>query len=153
MHLFLVLVQQHELGSFQLVNRLWKWSKLRYFLAIHVSYHSSFFFFSFLANLVDQIRIIQQHYVYNFQKNEEVADTLMQRIDSFKDNDLMVLAENCSRNIFHPKLNAPNIVTTNKKSSSSNSLANKYQRSTTPENNNNKLQQQQFYKRDNFNKT
>jgi hypothetical protein len=30
MHLFLLQVQQKELGSFQLANGLWKWAKLGY---------------------------------------------------------------------------------------------------------------------------
>ena len=133
-HLFLVLVQQHELGSFQLVNGLWKWSKLRWAIHSMVQTHliaSSYS--SFLANLVDQIRIIQQHYVYTFQKHEEVADVFLQRIDSFKDIDLLLLAENNNGNFYHPKLNTPNIIAAasnlSKKSSTSSltSLEMKYQ--------------------------
>jgi hypothetical protein len=106
-----------------------------------------------LANLVDQIRIIQQHYVYNFQKHEEVADTLMQRVDSFKDIDLIMLAENNNGNFYHPKLNTPNIVAAATNLSKKTSLASsgmKFQ-PTTPEHlmaNNRKIQQ--LYKRDNY---
>lgn len=77
MHLFLLLMQQNERGSFQLANGQWKWSK-----------------FSYLAMLVDQIRVIQQHYACNFEPFEEFVDELIQRIYSFKHTDLNHLAEN-----------------------------------------------------------
>jgi hypothetical protein len=32
MHLFLIIIQQNEHGSFQLANGLWKWAKLRLFI-------------------------------------------------------------------------------------------------------------------------
>jgi hypothetical protein len=60
-----------------------------------------------LANLVDQVRIIQQHYVYRFQKLDEVADILIQRIDSFKNLDLNLLAESNKSNFYNPKLATP----------------------------------------------
>ena len=79
----------------------------------------------------------------------------MQRIDSFKEIDLMLLAENNNGNFYHPRLNTPNIIaaaTNLSKKSSSNSLTMKYnnQRKTPIDNlmpNNKTLQ---FYKRDNF---
>ena len=53
----------------------------------------------------------------------------MQRIDSFKEIDLMLLAENNNGNFYHPRLNTPNIIaaaTNLSKKSSSNSLTMKY---------------------------
>ncbi len=48
---------------------------------------------SYLANLVDQIRVVQQHYVCEFEPNDEFVDDLLQRIYYFKDCDLNQLAE------------------------------------------------------------
>jgi hypothetical protein len=79
----------------------------------------------------------------------------MQRIDSFKDIDLMLLAENSNGNFYNPRLNTPNIIaaaTNLSKKSSSNSLTMKFNhlKTHTPDNlmPNNKILQ--FYKRDNF---
>lgn len=87
-----------------------------------------------MANLVDQIRIIQQHYVYNFQKQEDIAEILIQRIDSFKDIDLNLLAESNTDNFYHPKLNTVNL---SKKSSMTSSLASgkKYQHGSSSQDN------------------
>lgn len=102
MHLFLLNVQQSEHGSFQLANGEWKWSKLRqknfkkllkpcpkFFSCINFCS----FVFRYLANLVDQIRVVQQHCVFEFEPNDEFVDDLLQRIYSFKDCDLNQLAE------------------------------------------------------------
>ena len=78
----------------------------------------------------------------------------MQRIDSFKDNDLIQLAENSNGNFYHPRLNTPNIIAAatnlSKKSSATNSLTMKYQQKTATDNLMLNSKILQFYKRDNF---
>jgi hypothetical protein len=67
----------------------------------------------YLANLVDQIRNTQQHYVCNFEPCEEFVDDLLQRIYYLKDFDLNNLAENCVLDHFTQKmLNTTNSSTT-----------------------------------------
>lgn len=81
---------------------------------------------SFLANLVDQIRIIQQHYVYRFQKLDDVADILMQRIDSFKNLDLNLLAESNQSNFYNPKIATPSNKSVSNQTSLRSSRNNRY---------------------------
>ncbi|CAF0766607.1 unnamed protein product [Brachionus calyciflorus] len=91
MHLFLLIVQQNEHGNFQLANGLWKWTKL-----------------GFLANLVDQIRNVQQHYECNLEPCEEFIENLLQRIYYLKDFDLNNLAETSFLDYQSQKLNSKN---------------------------------------------
>lgn len=48
---------------------------------------------SFLSNLVDQIRNVQQHFECNLEPCEEFVECLLQRIYYLKDFDLNNLAE------------------------------------------------------------
>lgn len=51
--------------------------------------------------MVDQIRIVQQHYKCSFIPSEEFVEELLQRIYYFKDIDLNQLAENNFQDYFH----------------------------------------------------
>ena len=51
--------------------------------------------------MVDQIRIVQQHFKCSFMPCEEFVDDLLQRIYYFKEFDLNHLAENNSQDYFH----------------------------------------------------
>ena len=62
-------------------------------------------FDSYLATLVDQIRIVQQHYTCNFEPFEEFVEELLQRIYYLKEMDLNQLAENTSIDYQGQKLN------------------------------------------------
>ncbi|KAL5022627.1 hypothetical protein ScPMuIL_001782 [Solemya velum] len=72
--LFLLHVQQLELGTFQLANAMYKWSKIRS-----------------ITQVIDQIRIFKEH-SYNFEANYDLQDTLQQRIQEFSAQDLHAIA-------------------------------------------------------------
>lgn len=80
--LFVIHVQQQELGGFTLPNDMYKWTKLRS-----------------TARLVDQIRLFKQMR-YAFQTDDEVKERLKQRIQECKSENLHALASENASN-FH----------------------------------------------------
>jgi hypothetical protein len=67
----------------------------------------------FLANLVDQIRNIQQHYVCNFEPSDEFVEDLLQRIYYLKGFDLNQLAENNLLDYHNQKFNSSSMTIKN----------------------------------------
>ncbi|XP_022080573.1 uncharacterized protein LOC110973789 isoform X2 [Acanthaster planci] len=80
--LFLMHVQQLEIGGFTLANGMYKWTKMKS-----------------IAKFVDQIRVFQEH-AFTFDPNKELQDLLRQRILECCDQDIHVLAARHSSN-FH----------------------------------------------------
>ncbi|XP_020623778.1 protein very KIND-like [Orbicella faveolata] len=80
--LFVIHVQQQELGGFTLPNDMFKWTKMRS-----------------AARLVDQIRLFKQMR-YAFQTDDELKDRLKQRIHECKKENLHALASENASN-FH----------------------------------------------------
>ncbi|XP_078358462.1 uncharacterized protein LOC144643172 isoform X1 [Oculina patagonica] len=80
--LFVIHVQQQELGGFTLPNDMYKWTKMRS-----------------AARLVDQIRLFKQMR-YAFQTDDELKDRLKQRISECKKENLHALASENASN-FH----------------------------------------------------
>jgi len=80
--LFVIHVQQQELGGFMLPSDLYKWTKMRC-----------------VARLVDQLRLFKQMR-YAFQADEELKERLKQRIHECKNENLHALASENSNN-FH----------------------------------------------------
>lgn len=80
--LFVIHVQQQELGGFTLPSDLYKWTKMRC-----------------VARLVDQLRLFKQMR-YAFQADEELKERLKQRIHECKSENLHALASENSNN-FH----------------------------------------------------
>lgn len=80
--LFVIHVQQQELGGFTLPNDMYKWTKMRS-----------------TARLVDQIRLFKQMR-YAFQTDDEVKERLTQRIQECKSENLHALASENASN-FH----------------------------------------------------
>lgn len=80
--LFVIHVQQQELGGFTLPNDMYKWTKMRS-----------------TARLVDQIRLFKQMR-YAFQTDDEVKERLKQRIQECKSENLHALASENASN-FH----------------------------------------------------
>ncbi|XP_071508607.1 uncharacterized protein [Diadema antillarum] len=78
--LFLLHVQQQEIGGFQLTNGMRKWTKLRS-----------------IAKLVDQIRMFQEH-SYSFELDPGLEGLLRQRMEEFSSQDIHVLAARHSSN-------------------------------------------------------
>ncbi|XP_030841143.1 uncharacterized protein LOC584262 isoform X1 [Strongylocentrotus purpuratus] len=78
--LFLLHVQQLEIGGFQLTNGMFKWTKLRS-----------------IAKLVDGIRIFQET-SYSFDVDSSLPGQLKQRIEEFSSQDIHVLAARHSSN-------------------------------------------------------
>ncbi|XP_041477045.1 uncharacterized protein LOC121425125 [Lytechinus variegatus] len=78
--LFLLHVQQLEIGGFQLTNGMFKWNKLRS-----------------IAKLVDEIRIFQEA-SYSFDVESSLPGQLKQRMDEFSSQDIHVLAARHSSN-------------------------------------------------------
>ncbi|XP_061194832.1 kinase non-catalytic C-lobe domain-containing protein 1-like [Saccostrea echinata] len=72
--LFLLHVQQQEIGSFKLANDMVKWSKIRT-----------------ITQTIDQIRIFKDQ-VYGFEPDYEMQDTLMQRVREFSSQDIQSIA-------------------------------------------------------------
>ena len=64
----------------------------------------------YLAKLVDQIRNVQQHYVCNFEPNEEFVEDLLQRVYYLKDFDLNNLAETSFLDYQNQKLHNTSVV-------------------------------------------
>ncbi|KAL3864884.1 hypothetical protein ACJMK2_006531 [Sinanodonta woodiana] len=72
--LFLLHVQQLEIGGFQFANQMFKWGKIRS-----------------LAQVIDQIRIFREH-VYCFEAKYELQDTLQHRIRELCCQEIHVIA-------------------------------------------------------------
>jgi hypothetical protein len=64
-----------------------------------------------LANLVDQIRNVQQHYMSDFDPDEDFVDDLLQRIYYLRDFDINNLAENSLLDYSSLKLNSSSMST------------------------------------------
>ncbi|XP_038045530.1 uncharacterized protein LOC119720079 [Patiria miniata] len=79
--LFLMHVQQLEIGGFKLANGMYKWTKMKS-----------------IAKFVDQIRVFQEH-AYTFDANRELQDLLRQRVLESCDQDIHVLAARHSSNV------------------------------------------------------
>ncbi|KAK3589437.1 hypothetical protein CHS0354_020772 [Potamilus streckersoni] len=72
--LFLLHVQQLEIGGFQFANQMFKWGKIRS-----------------LAQVIDQIRIFREH-VYCFEARYELQDTLQHRIRELCRQEIHIIA-------------------------------------------------------------
>ncbi|XP_035671726.1 kinase non-catalytic C-lobe domain-containing protein 1-like isoform X2 [Branchiostoma floridae] len=72
--LFLMHVQQQEIGAFTMANGMYKWAKLRS-----------------IARLIDQIRLFKEHR-FQFEADNELQQLLWQRIQEFRGHDLQMLA-------------------------------------------------------------
>ncbi|KAJ8316887.1 hypothetical protein KUTeg_004791 [Tegillarca granosa] len=72
--LFLLHVQQQEIGGFTLANQMYKWSKMRS-----------------ICQVIDQIRIFKNH-IYGFEPNYELQDILQQRMREFSGQDVHIVA-------------------------------------------------------------
>lgn len=88
MLIFIVHVQQGELGSFTLANGMLKWSKLR-----------------FLSKVVDQIRVFQQKR-YEFEVDVALCERLEARIREMRTRNLNVLATAHDINFQRPRSTA-----------------------------------------------
>ncbi|XP_068746052.1 ras guanine nucleotide exchange factor Y-like isoform X2 [Montipora capricornis] len=80
--LFVIHVQQQELGGFTLPSDMYKWTKMRC-----------------VARLVDQLRLFKQMR-YAFQTDEELKDRLKQRIHECKNENLHALASENASNFY-----------------------------------------------------
>ncbi|XP_060074795.1 kinase non-catalytic C-lobe domain-containing protein 1-like [Ylistrum balloti] len=72
--LFLFHVQQQEIGSFQLANGMYKWSKIRS-----------------ISKIIDQIRIFKDH-LYGFEPDFDLQDDIQLRIREFGGQDIHQIA-------------------------------------------------------------
>ncbi|KAK3095807.1 hypothetical protein FSP39_019436 [Pinctada imbricata] len=72
--LFLIHVQQLEIGSFQLANEMYKWGKIRS-----------------IVEVIDQIRMFKDQ-VYGYEADYDMQDNLMQRIREFSGQDIHTIA-------------------------------------------------------------
>ncbi|XP_023930063.1 protein very KIND isoform X2 [Lingula anatina] len=80
--LFLLHIQQLELGGFTLANGMYKWSKMRS-----------------IATVIDQIRIFKKQ-TYPFEPNRELQESLRNRMLEYSEHDLHALAAQHETN-FH----------------------------------------------------
>ncbi|CAH1783767.1 unnamed protein product [Owenia fusiformis] len=82
--LFLLHVQQLEIGGFKLANGLCKWHKIRS-----------------IAKVINQIRIFKEH-TYTFESDPDLQDSLRQRMREFREHDLQTLALQQETNYHKP---------------------------------------------------
>ncbi|XP_077992476.1 kinase non-catalytic C-lobe domain-containing protein 1-like isoform X1 [Glandiceps talaboti] len=81
--LFLMHVQQLEIGSFTLANGMFKWTKMKT-----------------IGKLIDQIRVFKERH-FNFEADPELQLLIRQRIMEFQDQDLHMLASQQLTNFHH----------------------------------------------------
>ncbi|XP_064630511.1 uncharacterized protein LOC135489206 isoform X2 [Lineus longissimus] len=79
--LFLLHVQQLEIGGFTLANGMFKWTKMRS-----------------IARVIDQLRIFKDYY-YEFESSPDLEDTIQQRIQDYRECDLHTLASQHEINV------------------------------------------------------
>ncbi|XP_053407466.1 kinase non-catalytic C-lobe domain-containing protein 1-like isoform X3 [Mercenaria mercenaria] len=72
--IFLLHIQQLEIGGFRLANQMYKWGKIRS-----------------ICQVIDQIRVYREH-MYGFEADHNLEDTLRQRIHQMSDQDIHDLA-------------------------------------------------------------